>query len=198
MNEDGEHDDERAFAVIMAGTAFLGAAAAGIGILAGTPIAPQIKLDINDALIGFIAALPMVVLLWLLARTDYPSLAKFRDEQIEFFADIGFRFTPMRIGMMAVGAGVCEELLFRGVMQTWLDKALPIVLAILISNVVFGLLHMRTAIYAVIAGLIGVYLGALYAWNGNLLTPIVTHIAYDAVALEYTRRAITNFNARRT
>ena len=69
-------------------------------------------------------------------------------------------------------------------------------LLLLISNVIFGLLHMRTVLYALIAGGVGVYLTVIYFATDNLLTPITTHILYDAVALEYTRRAIAN--ARRT
>lgn len=55
---------------------------------------------------------------------------------------------------------------------------------------------MRTALYALIAGGVGVYLTMIYFYTDNLITPITTHIVYDAVALEYTRRAIAE--ARRT
>ena len=55
---------------------------------------------------------------------------------------------------------------------------------------------MRTVLYAIIAGLVGVYLGVLYEATGNLLAPMTAHALYDAVALEYTRRAIINYRAR--
>ncbi|MHA7873533.1 MAG: CPBP family intramembrane glutamic endopeptidase, partial [Hyphococcus sp.] len=134
-----------------------------------------------------------VVFLWWFSNTGHPALAEFRRSQIEFFSEIGFVFTPPRIVAMAIGAGVCEELLFRGVLQTWINGFAPVLIAIIVSNVVFGLLHMRTAMYAVIAGCVGAYFGALYALTDNLLTAIVAHGLYDAVALEYTRRAIAVF-----
>jgi membrane protease YdiL (CAAX protease family) len=72
----------------------------------------------------------------------------------------------------------------------WVGGYLPLWAALLITNFIFGLLHARTALYAVIAGLVGVYLGVVYVVTDNLLAPIITHTLYDAVALELARRAI--------
>lgn len=191
-------DDMRAFIIVIAGTVLLGLAAYGLSLLFNTPIGEQLSLNANDALIGVIGTLPLVVFLWWFSNAELPSVSQFRDSQIAFFANIGFRFTPLRIALMAVGAGVSEELLFRGVFQTWLSGFSPVIVAIILSNIVFGLLHMRTVLYAVIAGCVGAYLGVLYIITDNLLTPIMTHMLYDAVALEYTRRAVAQYhNANR-
>lgn len=194
-NSGPQQDDGRAFAVVIGGTVLLGVAAYGLSFLLNTPLGDQVAFDINDALVGVIATLPLVVFLWWFSNSELPAVAEFRDSQITFFAGIGFRFTPLRIALMALGAGVSEELLFRGVLQPWLSGFLPVIAAIILSNIVFGLLHMRTVLYAVIAGCLGAYLGALYLVTDNLLTPITTHMLYDAVALEYTRRAIVKYNA---
>jgi len=61
-------------------------------------------------------------------------------------------------------------------------------LSLLLAAVLFGLLHFITPTYAVLAGLIGLYLGALWLATGNLLTPIVTHGTYDLLALVYLAR----------
>ena len=191
MNDRNQPEDEqRAFLIVLFGTALLGIASFGFAALLNTPITPSFKLNVNDALIGIIATLPLVVFLWWFSNTTLEHLASFRRSQIKFFAEIGFTFTPLRIALMALGAGISEELLFRGVLQTWIAGYSPIIVAIVLSNIAFGLLHMRTALYAIIAGLVGAYLGTLYAMTDNLLTPMVAHAFYDAVALEYTRRAI--------
>ncbi len=183
---------ERTFAVVMGGTALLGFAAVGLSFVLKTPLGPQFSVSVNDFLIGVIATLPLVVFLWWFTNTTLEDLAVFRRSQIRFFSEIGFQFTPLRIALMAIGAGVSEELLFRGVLQSWFAGFSPIALAIVLSNLLFGALHLRTVLYAVIAGLVGCYLGAVFAFTGNLLAPIVTHALYDAAALEYTRRAINN------
>ena len=56
--------------------------------------------------------------------------------------------------------------------------------AVAISATLFGLAHFLSATYAVIAALVGAYLGWLHLVSGNLLVPIVAHAVYDLVALE--------------
>ena len=87
-----------------------------------------------------------------------------------------------------------EELLFRGVLLVMAAVYfLPLIGAIIISNIVFGLLHMRTALYALDRRRCRRLSQSLsIIATGNLLAPITTHILYDAVALEYTRRAIAD------
>ena len=62
----------------------------------------------------------------------------------------------------------------------------------------FGALHARTILYAVIAGVVGVYFGVLMEVTDNLLTPVIAHGLYDAVALEYTRRAVGKARYQKT
>lgn len=189
--------EQHTFLFVIAGTAGLGIAAMGLSLVLGVPLAPQIQLDINDFLIGVIATLPLVIFLWWFSNTALEHFAAFRNSQIKFFSEIGFTFTPARIAVLAIGAGISEELLFRGVLQTWMAGFVPLVFAIVLSNMLFGVLHMRTVLYAFIAGLVGVYLGILYAATGNLLAPMAAHAFYDAVALEYTRRAVAHYQSGR-
>ncbi len=192
-NEDrGRRDDGNAFVTVLGGTVFLALFGFGLSLFLDTPLGPQIHWRVNDVLIGVIATLPLVIFLWWFSNTDIEFWASFRRSQIEFFSKLEMRFTPFRILLLAIGAGISEELLFRGVLQTWLLKFAPLFTAILVSNMVFGFLHMRTMLYAFIAGLVGAYLGFIYYFTQNLLTPITTHFLYDAVALEYSRRAISN------
>ena len=79
-------------------------------------------------------------------------------------------------GKAAVGKALLEseELLFRGVLH---PLAGPFW-----SNVLFGLAHFITPTYAVLAGLLGAYLGGLLELSENLLAPIITHGLYDFLA----------------
>ena len=91
---------------------------------------------------------------------------------------------------VALLAGCSEELLFRAVLQTWMNPWGPLA-ALLVSNAVFGMAHAVTPLYAVLAGLLGIYLGALFqfAGDGNLLVPTLTHSLYDLVAFIAIRRS---------
>lgn len=85
--------------------------------------------------------------------------------------------------LLATLAGVGEELLFRGVLQPWLSEFSPL-FGLLVANVLFGIMHMVTPAYAVIAGGIGLYLSALAYGvpRGNLLSAVIAHGVYDYVA----------------
>lgn len=92
------------------------------------------------------------------------------------------------LALLATLAGAAEETLFRGVMQAGLARSLPEGLALVLASAAFGLAHFVTKTYALLAGLAGMYLGALYWLQGNLLVPIAAHALYDFIALTYLVR----------
>jgi uncharacterized protein len=96
--------------------------------------------------------------------------------------------------LIAALAGLGEELLFRGVMQTGVDRWAGRGVGLLSAALIFGLVHAVTRTYAVLAGLIGMYLGGLlYVWEPpNLLVPILVHALYDLVAFWVVRTDFRN------
>ena len=86
---------------------------------------------------------------------------------------------------LAVAAGIGEETLFRGFVQGSLAHALGPTAALALASVVFGLAHAVTPAYAMIATIIGFYLGCAWQVSGNLLVPVTIHAVYDAVAIGY-------------
>lgn len=86
--------------------------------------------------------------------------------------------------LLAAIAGFSEELLFRGVLQPWIENAWGETAGLLVSNLLFGLVHAITPLYALLAMLVGLYLGLALDYGGdrNLLTPIVIHGLYDFLA----------------
>ena len=90
------------------------------------------------------------------------------------------------LAIISMLAGLGEEMLFRPIVQKSLEQLLggPW-MGLAGAAVLFALAHWITTTYAVIAGLIGLYLGWLWMATGNLLVPIVTHAAYDFVVLVY-------------
>jgi len=185
----------RAFLLTSALGAMLIPAAFAIAQAMAIDIPALISPGIVNTLIGLAAVAPLAAMLCWFMTTTWRPIADFRASQIEFFSGIGFKFTRMRILILATIAGVSEELMFRGVLQTIIDRQLPTAAAIVIVGLLFGLLHARTALYAIIAALVGMYLGLLFFATGSLLAPIITHAVYDLIAFEWTRIAI---EARRT
>jgi membrane protease YdiL (CAAX protease family) len=83
--------------------------------------------------------------------------------------------------LVALVAGAGEELLFRGLLQ-------PLT-GIIWSNILFGLAHAITPLYALLAGLIGLCMGWLLDSSGSLVAPIVAHGLYDFLAFLVVARA---------
>jgi hypothetical protein len=82
-----------------------------------------------------------------------------------------------QILIISATAGLSEEVLFRGVIQSeW---------GLLAASVLFGLCHPLSGAYIVYASLLGTYLGLLAKASGSVVAPIVAHAAYDALGLWY-------------
>ena len=81
-------------------------------------------------------------------------------------------------------AGITEEILFRGVIQPWMESSWGMTSGLIASSIIFGLVHAVTPLYALLATLVGIYLGLAMDYGGerNLLTPIIIHGLYDFLA----------------
>ena len=187
--------DARAFWLTFVFGSLMVPLAIGLAALLKVDLAAMLTGAIADAGYGVAATIPLLVFLAWFAKTEIGVMKRFRDSQIEFFSNIGFEFTTLRIVLLAIVAGVGEELLFRGVLQGAAMRAMPLSLAIIVPNIFFGLLHARTLLYALIAALIGVWLGLVAHFTAGLIAPIVAHGLYDLVAFEYTRRELRRWRA---
>lgn len=95
---------------------------------------------------------------------------------------------PGAVVVVSVLAGIGEELLFRGVIQTGLVGLWGPGIGILLASLLFGAAHAVSASYLLLATLMGLYLGLIYHWTGNLLIPIIIHALYDWIAIHFYLR----------
>lgn len=89
----------------------------------------------------------------------------------------------MNLLVIAILAGVGEELLFRGILQKTLIKWTGnIHWGILISSVIFSAIHLQ--FFGFLPRLVlGVLLGYLYVWGKNLWIPILAHTFNNAAVV---------------
>jgi membrane protease YdiL (CAAX protease family) len=93
------------------------------------------------------------------------------------------------LAIISALAGIGEEALFRPIVQVSIAELVggsagPWV-GLAGAAVLFAAAHWITTTYAVVAGLIGLYLGWLWMVTGNLLVPMTTHAVYDFVVIAY-------------
>ena len=93
--------------------------------------------------------------------------------------------TTLDILFVSILAGLGEEALFRGVFQSFLAQWTHPLVSLIVVSIVFGMAHFVSLMYAIFAGLIGVYLGALYLYFDGLAVPMTVHAVYDFLALIY-------------
>lgn len=137
---------------------------------------------------GAVAAVPLLLGLRWTLTTNMRATRRLVALVVELLGPLLARRSPIELVLLALVAGLAEEILFRGVLQAGLARVLPGWAAVLVAGTAFGLAHFITPAYALLAGLAGVYLGALFWLEGSLTAPIVTHALYDIVALSYLAR----------
>ena len=88
-----------------------------------------------------------------------------------------------QIVLIALFSSLGEELLFRGLLQPWLG--------LLPTSVVFGLCHQMPGparwVWVCWATFVGMAFGAIFAFTGSLLGPVLAHAVINAVNLVYLR-----------
>lgn len=127
-----------------------------------------------DVLAGLGAAAALLGA-WTLASRWLPLAAALEERLHETLGPLG----PGEAWGLALLSGVAEEVFFRGAMQpAW---------GYLVATLLFGVLHSgrgrELLLWTLTALLAGATLGGLMAWRGNLLAPILCHVAVNAVQL---------------
>lgn len=145
----------------------------------------------NVSVLGWsaLATLPLCGLSWWISRSTWPACARMRGIWEETLGPVLAQCRALDLVLLALFIGISEELLFRGVLQPWLGRR-GFWFGVIASNVVFGLVHALTPTYALLAGLIGVYLALTMelADPPNLLIPVLCHAGCDLFSFLLIRR----------
>lgn len=81
---------------------------------------------------------------------------------------------------VAVSAPLAEELVFRGIIQSRLERAMPVWIAIVLQAALFGFIH-GTPVQIGYAFVIGVIFGILRWRTGSILPTIAAHAVFNAM-----------------
>ena len=162
-----------------------------LGWVAG--IDPFVNIYFSETAIAFglIGTAPLFLMFLALEKVQGESVVNIRKLLLNTLGPGLHRYHWTDLLILAAIAGVSEELLFRGVIQPWIETSWGISAGLILSNIVFGLVHAVTPLYAVLAALVGIYLGLSLDYGGerNLLTPIIIHGFYDFLAFVALMRA---------
>ncbi|MGK5080708.1 CPBP family intramembrane glutamic endopeptidase [Janthinobacterium sp. HLX7-2] len=85
------------------------------------------------------------------------------------------------LGLTVLAAPLCEEFIFRGLLQGGLRRSLPAWPAIAIAAALFAIVHPPASMLPVFV--LGLCAGLAYARSGALLAPMLVHAGYNAAVL---------------
>ena len=133
---------------------------------------------------GLAGTLPLILIYLALEQMSFASIEKIRLMLLETLVPSLQHLNWADFVILAVVAGVSEEVLFRGLIQPWMENAWGFQTGLIASSLLFGLVHAITPLYMVLAVSISLYLGISldYETERNLLTPIIIHASYDLFA----------------
>jgi len=193
MPEQPDHLDRGTFlnlaAVVEAGLLLL---AWLFGWLAGIDILSDVHINFSGLAWGVAATIPLFALFLLAMQLPWKPLRRVRQLLLELLGPSLALCKWYDLVLLAALAGVCEELMFRGFLQTWLIRVTADVpglgdgwiAGVALTSILFGLAHWVTPTYGWTVMVMGVYLGLLphCTDRSNLVIPIVTHGLYDYLA----------------
>jgi len=170
--------------------------ALGLGWLFRIDVLGGLHPSLAATVAGLVAAVPPFVLLLATEQMKLGPLERIKQLVLETLGPSLAACRWYDIVLLAALAGFGEELLFRGVLQVLLERWTAWgnwsqAAGLILSNVIFGLLHFVTPTYALLAGLMGIYFGLLLnvTQSHSLLTPILAHGLYDYLAFLVLIRA---------
>ncbi|GAW85928.1 conserved hypothetical protein [Bathymodiolus platifrons methanotrophic gill symbiont] len=133
---------------------------------------------------GVIGTLPLCLIFIALNQLQMGSLLKIRKVLHETLGPSLSKHHWADLFVLAAIAGIAEEILFRGLVQPWIENSWGVMVGLLASSVIFGLVHAVTALYFFMATAVSIYLGLYLDYDNtrNLLTPIIIHGLYDFFA----------------
>ncbi len=165
-------------------------AALGLGTLLGTPVLAGLRLDLAAAGLILLSAAASYGMTEWGVRTSWRPIVALRVQVVERVAFLFEGSSTPGLVVVSAAAGIGEEAFFRGFLQTLVGECLGWIAGLLLVSMAFGLVHWISPTYALLAGLIGLALGALYLVSGNLLVPVVAHAVHDVIGFAALRRLL--------
>ncbi len=155
-----------------------------LGMIANINPFENLKFSELAIVYGVLGTAPLFMMFLSLEQVRHTSVSSIKDLLLKTLGPGLHKYHWTDLLILASIAGFSEELLFRGVIQPWIEHAWGAVTGLVVSNIIFGLVHAVTPLYALLATLVGIYLGLALDVTGdkNLLVPVIIHGLYDFLA----------------
>ena len=149
-----------------------------------------------DLWIGLIATVPLVSSMALSNHWRFEKLKHITSQGILFI--FGKDYRPIAVGLsslvLALVAGIGEELFFRAVIQEEMTILTTEMFGMCMSVLLFGLAHAISVEYMVCSSIAGIYFSWLYLWCGRSIVVVaICHTLYDWIVFMYVHYEVTHY-----
>lgn len=150
----------------------------------------------HDCLLGILGFIPLIFSIIIAKQYDfYPGINQITNKSILFI--FGKDFLPFTVGgsalVIALMAGIGEEMFFRAIVQQELSVLISEPIGIAVSVLLFGAMHAVTPGYAVLTSIAGIYLSGLYiACGRSILVVALSHTLYDWMVFMMVHYEVTH------
>ncbi|MDJ0977673.1 MAG: type II CAAX endopeptidase family protein [Erythrobacter sp.] len=143
-----------------------------------------------EALSGLVLAAVLIAISVVLAKA-FPRYAEWLIRtQARNYGFLRHRISIGAIVFISLCAGIGEEALFRGGLQTVLGDWLPMPVALTLASALFAAIHFAKPLNSALIFVIGCLFGLVYWRTGSLLTVMIGHAVYDIYALWALQEAL--------
>ena len=161
--------------------------ALGAGVLSKAPLAQRLR--VGPPRMPWYGYLPIVLGTLAISELSNIGIVLLGLDDVGVLKEFGEVFANLSggdlvLGVIAVGfgAGICEEMFFRGYVQTRLSQRWGRAVSIAIASCLFGLMHMDP-VQGPFALLIGLFFGLATERTGSILPAIVAHTVNNALSV---------------
>lgn len=178
---DAEDDDNPGFWVAAATEVAAGCFAIAMCMVTRLPVlGPNFSCSLPALIEAIHLTVPFSIMFWVVDIVPHGLSGKTDDRFRRFFKSRSIA----EIAFFCVCVAFGEELLFRAFLLSGTCAiGVPPEGALILSSLIFGVLHAYTTLYIVLASLAGMLFGAMFLSTGNMLTPFVVHFLYDFLTI---------------
>ena len=149
----------------------------------GMPILEDTRVDLRSGALALAATVPLLAFVYGGMRTESGFGARLQEVMRDSLVTLVAGCSVFELLIISIMAGIGEEVFFRGFLQGALGNVINPWIALALVSVLFGVIHWVSSGYALVAGLIGLYLGTLLLVTGNLFVAIAVHALFDFGAI---------------
>ena len=154
-------------------------------------VVPKFTWALLGVAVGCAIIVPYVLVQRRKALDDEEALARLRQQMRNIERMMPRSDDEARwFGRLALTAGICEELLYRGYLLWYLTSLMAVVPAVALASAVFGLGHVYQGPRGIaLTAAVGVFMSAAYLLTGSLYACMAIHAMMDLHAGHMARAA---------